>query len=531
MKIKSTFYLFILCLMCSCTSVKRYNDHIDTTISTTDLKKDVDFVYKKLKRYHAKLDMYQSQERIDFKFDSFKKTIHEPLRPNDFYVKFFPIFSSLGHGHTDLYPLFKRMEKEKEKKYKNSKSAFSDYNFFWRNDTVFLVKDYAKKNPIVSGSILLAIDQYHVKDLYKKYKKSIYGDGFNTTLSDNVFNRTFLNYITLEQGLKDSVELTFLTANTIVTKKTYRTFPKLKQEQTAKKDSVLTKEVKQQQRETRIKQKKYGYNKISKTYSKNLSFPTNDSTIAVLKVVDFKRGEMKELYKEVFTDIKKHKVTNLILDIRNNGGGYVKDSHYLYSYLVEDSKPFLGKKIVANKSAFGKSLYNLFPKATYPFLWIGSLYTYFATSKNSDNEYELHMPFSIVNVKKDLIYKGNLYVMINGGSYSASSIISSNLQLKKRAFFVGEETGGDFNGTVAGLMPKFTLPNSKLNMTIGTVYLSPIDKRAEIGHGIYPDHEVKQTLESKIKGYDPELKWILNDIKNRNIEYIKVLKPENNIID
>ena len=39
-------------------------------------------------------------------------------------------------------------------------------------------------------------------------------------------------------------------------------------------------------------------------------------------------------------------------------------------------------------------------------------------------------------------FKGKVYVLINGGSFSASSIISSNLKSTKRAIFVGEETGG-----------------------------------------------------------------------------------------
>lgn len=133
------------------------------------------------------------------------------------------------------------------------------------------------------------------------------------------------------------------------------------------------------------------------------------------------------------------------------------------------------------------------------------------------------MPFSFTTIDEDLIYKGNLYVLINGGSYSASSLIAANLQLKNRAFFVGEETGGDFNGTVAGLMPDFKLPNSKLKMTVGTVYLSPIEKRTEIGHGIYPNQEIKQTLKSKIKREDSELIWVLKDIKNDNSAYKKII--------
>lgn len=515
MKLKSTLIYLSLLFICSCTSVEKYNAHIEKEIPANKLKKDVDFVYKKLKRYHPKLDLYISQDSIDFKFDSLKKSIDKPLKPNDFFVKFFPIFKSLEHGHTYVYPLYKRLDEKQTKEYKESKSAFNDYSFFWKNDSVFLVNDISKINPINSGSALLYIDSVSTKYLHDKYKKSIYGDGKNTTFSDNVFNRTFLNYFTLENGIKDSIELTFLMGNTPIRKKTFRTYPKPKNEKVTETPKI-TKQEKEIERKVRIKQKKYGYSKSSKTYSKDLSFPTNDSTVAVLKVTNFRKGKIRELYKKVFTDVKNHKVQNLVLDLRNNGGGYIKDAHYLYAYLVDKSKPFLGEKIVANKTAFGKSLYNLFPIYSYPLLWLGSGYSYFSTTKNIDNEYELNMPFSFVKVDNDLVYKHNLYVIINGGSYSASSLISANLQLKNRGYFVGEETGGDFNGTVAGLMPKFTLPHSKLKMSVGTVYLSPIEKRDEIGHGVYPDKEIKPTLENKIKRFDVELNWILNDIKNGN---------------
>jgi C-terminal processing protease CtpA/Prc len=46
-----------------------------------------------------------------------------------------------------------------------------------------------------------------------------------------------------------------------------------------------------------------------------------------------------------------------------------------------------------------------------------------------------------------MLLKEKIYVMINGGSFSASSLISSNLKTPK-VTFVGEETGGAFNGTV-----------------------------------------------------------------------------------
>jgi hypothetical protein len=34
-----------------------------------------------------------------------------------------------------------------------------------------------------------------------------------------------------------------------------------------------------------------------------------------------------------------------------------------------------------------------------------------------------------------------------------------------------------------------------------------------LGHGIYPDHEITPTLQDKIEGKDPEVQWIINDLK------------------
>jgi C-terminal processing protease CtpA/Prc len=53
--------------------------------------------------------------------------------------------------------------------------------------------------------------------------------------------------------------------------------------------------------------------------------------------------------------------------------------------------------------------------------------------------------------------------LINGASFSASSIISAKLKYEKRAVIVGEETGGANDGTVAGVNNTVTLPHSKLS--------------------------------------------------------------------
>ena len=105
-------------------------------------------------------------------------------------------------------------------------------------------------------------------------------------------------------------------------------------------------------------------------------------------------------------------------------------------------------------------------------------------------------------------------MLINGGSFSASCILSSNLQGSKRATFVGEETGGTYNGTVAGRMPLIKLPNSKLRVRVGLMLVAPHYKTDVEGRGIFPDVAILPSLEDRLKKIDPEMNWVLEDIKN-----------------
>jgi hypothetical protein len=79
---------------------------------------------------------------------------------------------------------------------------------------------------------------------------------------------------------------------------------------------------------------------------------------------------------------------------------------------------------------------------------------------------------------------------------------------------VGQETGGAYNGTVAGFMPKIKLPNSKIQIRTGIMLMASKFKTAKEGRGIFPDKEIIPTIEDRIKENDPELDWILNEIKH-----------------
>jgi len=196
----------------------------------------------------------------------------------------------------------------------------------------------------------------------------------------------------------------------------------------------------------------------------------------------------------------------------------------LYSYLADSDFVFTDKSEVVSRTSIlhtnyfrGNPLFfNAILFAFSPIKLISMGITLLKVQKGANNKYYYSLPGSQSSHSRPDNFKGNVYVLINGGSFSATCILASNLKGSQRAVFVGEETGGAFNGTVAGKMTVLTLPGSKLNVRFGLALIQPHYKTDIEGRGIFPDIEIKPTLKDRIKGKDTEIKWILDDIKGRS---------------
>jgi len=136
-------------------------------------------------------------------------------------------------------------------------------------------------------------------------------------------------------------------------------------------------------------------------------------------------------------------------------------------------------------------------------------------TKKHDGKWYYKLRYTKTQKPKKTNYTGNLYVLINGNSFSASSLLSSNLQATKRAVFVGEETGGAFNGCVAGLYKTYKLPTSKLKIRMGLMQIEPIFNQQPDGYGVKPDIKITPTISDRLLDKDPELDWVLKTIDSK----------------
>ena len=521
---KNLILLFFIVFITSCTSVKKHNSQINRPIPVEKLKKDVDFAYRKLQKLQPALYWYVSKEQLDFKFDSLKTTITKPLTSYEFYTKIAPVVNEVRQGHLAIFPDTKIWsKKETQELIKKGMGPFSQFEFMMFDEKLYVAQNHSIDSTIAVGSEIVSIDSIPVENLLKKYRKLMTSDGYNTTFFEHQLPKTFSRYYVYKNGIKDSLLYQFKHNDSLKTVWIKRKKTALspttssdslgkKLTQAEKKQNVIASKNKRRQNSI------YGYDEATKVFQRNLSFIEKDSSIAVLKIKSFSIGDYQTFYKESFERIKKNKSQYLILDLRDNPGGRLSEISYLYSFVSDSLTAFADKSEVATKTSFLKRDYfkgggfgaKIIKTLAYPF-YVSYLYL---KVKKEDDKYFYATSETKIKPFQENRFMGKMYVLIDGGSFSASSILSSNLKGSKRATFVGEETGGAFNGTVAGQMPLVELPNSKVKIRVGLMRIAPHYKTDELGHGIRPDVEIVPTLEDKINGNDPEMNWILNDIKS-----------------
>lgn len=503
---KKTIPFLVLFLTFSCAGIKGYNENLEKPVSTGKLKNDVDFAYFKLQQLHPNLYWYISKDSLDFKFDSLKTTLDKPLKPLDFYLKLEPVIAKIREGHLRLTIPVKKLTRKEQKYLKTQKGLFGRYNFAIDNERLYVL-DNAEKIPNMQvGTELLEINNTQTKDLLEHYRKLITSDGKNQTFQKYYLERAWANFFTYENGILDSVKVETKYRNEV------KTFY-LKREKISKTEKRAEKvEVKNKEKSN----KNNDYNSARKLYNRSLSFETKDSSVAYMSINSFSNTRSRKFYKESFATLKKAKTKYLIIDMRNNFGGSVAEIDNLYSYLTDKKIKFLKDiEVTSNKSMFHADYFNQIPGVlkplaaiAYPFYFVGTAFS----NKEKDGKHYLKANYAVKKIKDDN-FTGKLYVLINGGSFSAASILPSKLKGDKRAFLVGEETGGANDGTVAGRYSTETLPNSKLKFPIGLMLFQPDIIFTHTEKGVVPNKEIIPTISEVLQKKDIQKEWILEDIK------------------
>ncbi|AZB17363.1 peptidase S41 [Chryseobacterium indologenes] len=502
---KNCSVIFLLVMLSSCASIKKHNEQRASCIPPEQLKEDIDYAYSKLRQMHPQLYWYIPKKELDRKFDSIKQTINQPLTPLEFYFKLQPVIAGIREGHLSLRIPRKRFTKKEIKTLEHKTGLFSRFEYYVADDRMYIIQNRDSIENIQPGTEILSINNIPVSDYIKKYRNLISSDGYNTTFQPYFLKDLFFNYYTAEHGLSDKAILETLYKGE---KKTITLRREIKSDTDLEKDKEMKK---------RTPEKKMNdYVASSNSYNRSFKFLDKDSTIAYIKVKSFSREYSDEFYKKTFSKIKDAKSDYLIIDVRNNYGGSLYEINNLYSYLA--NKPFTlikpsqitSRDIPLRTNYFRKSspLEFAFKSIAYPSYFFAQA---FSTYKKDGKVFYKMKADKPTKPNKEA-FQGKVFVLINGGSFSASSIITAKLKNDKRAILVGEETGGANDGTVAGFYSYQKLPNSEIKFPIGLVLVQPNINFSDSKKGVIPDVAIKESMQDIIDKKDPQLDWIRNEI-------------------
>lgn len=508
---KLSFLVFVVFLT-ACNAVARYNKQRLQPILPEKLHEDIDFTYRKLQQLHPQLYRYISKEKLEYKMDSLKNTITTPLTPAEFFYRLQPVLTEIRQGHLMLQTPAQRYTKTESKRFKKNSSLYSRMKYKIENDKIFVVANQDSVKNIVPGTEIIGINGTTAQSYLQKYSTLITGDGKSRTLNNHFLSDEFFSMLHFDEGYQDSAKIETKWKEELRTVMLTR---KLKKDTATNAKNTDHWKVKKVQ----------DYDEHTEQYNWNLSFLDADSITAVMKIKKFSHFSSKKFYQQAFQTLKNADTQNLILDVRHNYGGSLNEINTLYSYLNSEPKNLVKPFQLASRSSayrtnyFGNSgiILTFFKAVFYPVFLIGQLTS---VRKDSDGTTIYKTRQSKPAKLKKEAFSGKEYMLIDGASFSASAILASKLQYDQSAIIVGEESGGAYDGTVAGFNSRQKLPHSKLILPIGLLYLQADVISKNDGRGVIPDIEIVPTIEDALQNTDPVLDFIKNDIEKRNVKNI-----------
>lgn len=456
-----TFFLTLLVFLN--TSFGQKSNNQEVVFSTDELKADLKYLKTKLENNHPSLYLYASKSTIDKVFDSLENSIFKPLTELEFYKHITIISSIIKDGHTIILPSAEITNSL------NSINKFLPYHFVILNNQLFVEMVYTNDNSIPAGSEIISINNVQANEVIKHLSERQVRDGNNLTYPIWILSNYFRQYYSFIFGHPANFGISYK-INGQTNAASIKALPK---------DSIYF-----------YRQKNYPNKIFSNLPNEGLKLKIeNGNKYAILTIKDFHNDVLKKEYKQnfdkviasYFEQINNSKTENLILDLRNNQGGDIENGVYLLSYLLD--KPF-------------------------------SVVTEYYCVENNKLQHCKGPSLGQHNPKSNN-FKGKLYVLINGGSFSNSGIVSSCLQSNNRGIFIGQETGGNPN-VIAGFIKEIKLPNTKTQVQVPTKQFVITDKVNNKGQGVMPTQVVIPKLADILEGKDTELDYSIDFINKTN---------------
>ena len=468
-----------------------------TPVAHNEAIEDINIAIAAMEECHPGLEIHLSKPEIQQIFSEWRSLTKEPVDLKTLYNHLLKGVSKIGDGHTDLLE-GKRFQQEVPY-HKN----ILPFRYKIIDDRVLIAEQIIQNAEIARWSEILSINGNVTTDILNTIYAHTPADGgnigFKRAYNAKIFGRQYAKFF----GSTASYDLVLKNQEGLEQKVSVK----------AVHDSLVHQE---------------GY------YEEPLKLEVNkEGNYALFTVNTFQYNwirngglDFHEFLRSSFKKLKKEKIENLIIDLRENYGGDNILGLTLYSFLVQDNFKWMEPsttKLIGERSI---ATYSNYPEGKFQFLNThdvednGDGTHQLLNGIDSKAEFNSDLMFKGPGAKPENISKfkfdGEVYVLTSGLTFSAAAIFTSKVASSERATIVGEETGGAHSQFCGGGFYRVTLPNSKFVLQI------PFMKRKVSGSAALdnsvatvPDLLVTPSVSALTNGEDEVLKAAVDLIKGK----------------
>jgi hypothetical protein len=479
MKFSNLIYILLLNILFTACAVSNHAVYSpQKKIAPQQLKEDIQVMEETLRNNHPSLAWYTAQDTINTSFQRAYGLLKDSMNEIEFRNLISETVFPIRCGHTSV--------------------RFSLGLKIINDSSLVVTTNLIRRDSVIrTGTVIQSINGLSSKKIIDSLLPLISIDGYSKNFSYQNLSNSFSTYYNNRFGAQKNYTISFLNQRGEVEQKVLNKFNPLKD--TADRRPFVVDPL-------RIPPKQISRHQRQLQRIRSFQIDSTNS-YATLRLNSFGPGLRRHYLRKTFRELKNKKINQLVIDVRNNGGGIIKTSMFLTKlvkrkpFVFADSIYSTHRKIRSSAKVYKRVIYNLG--------------LFFLTKKISDSEYHFrYFNTKTVRPAKNN-FNGQIYILTGGYSFSATTLFAASVKGQENVSIVGEETGGGYYGNNGVFITEMVLPHSKLRVRVPLFRIVNNIHYPKNGRGVLPDIEIKPNAETIRLNKDPKMEKVIEMIKQQ----------------
>jgi hypothetical protein len=482
--------IFVLsCVSCSVKNISKYNPY--QKFGPDALQADFQLLRNVLEADHPSIYWHSTKQQIDSVFDTNAQLLKDSLNEFEFKNIVANVLSNIKCGHTSV-----RNTPKFENWIATANLSYFPFGMRLFADSLIATYNLYRKDTLIPrGSLIKSINGVSSSDIIKKMYSVISTDGDANNFKNLRISNNFPYYYLSSFDSAKKYEVVYADENSIEKTVSFSDFKRPPPDTTKRKIDSSIRIIQAPPTLTKLQKRE----RIRKLYIDTIQ------QVAFLTINSFSGGKQRKFYKQTFKYLDQKNIENLVIDVRNNGGGLIGNATYLSKYISN-------KKFRVADSVYTNHIFSKYNKHVKFRFWYSLSELLFTHKKGDGNHHFGWLTKRNIKPKKKHHFDGQVYTITGGYSFSATTLFINYTAAQNNVTTIGEPTGGTALGNTAVYIPNLKLPHTQLKVRM-PVFRLVMNKSAIKGAPFYPEIYVGPTMQTLKKGNDNKIEKVYELIK------------------